>query len=194
MVGNIFFWLTKRRQIQELAQRAEAMARDLNKLPTEPQQDTIAVLQSTCALLERLSNQMKEEPPIAPPELTAPPVQSQPETLVPPEPSALPSSLSTTARELMKLSDWVLLAKTDVSTIQPVVLEEIYRQLTKVLAKEGVTPLLATGLCDYERQMVVGTQVTDDPTKVDHVYSTVRPGYLFGEQLIRPQEVIVYAH
>src|SRR5579872_5602751 len=143
MVGNIFFWLTKRRQIQELAQRAEAMARDLNKLPAEPQQDIVAVLQSICALLERLSNQMKEEPPIAPPELTAPPVHSQPEPFVPPEPSALPSSLSTTARELMKLSDWVLLAKTNVSTIQPAVLEEIYRQLTKVLAKEGVTPLLA---------------------------------------------------
>jgi molecular chaperone GrpE (heat shock protein) len=112
-----------------------------------------------------------------------------------PSPSHEKPELSLTAKELMKLSDWVLLAKADGTAVRPKVLEEIYRQLTAILAKENVTLLLETnGPCDYERQMVVGTQPTDDPSLNDCVHSTVRPGYLFHQQLIRPQEVIIYTH
>lgn len=195
MLGNIFFWLTQRRRVEELAKRAEAKARDLNKLPADPtgaEQNLVDILQTTCALLDRLAEQQKET-------LSA---EEHSEKLKPtvPEQSQVMSapllvtstSLSNTAKELIKLSDWVLLAKTDTTAIQPEVLDEIYRQLTGVLAKEGVIPLLATGPCDYERQMVVGTHPADDPAQVDHVFSTVRPGYIFHEQLIRPQEVIVY--
>jgi molecular chaperone GrpE (heat shock protein) len=99
---------------------------------------------------------------------------------------------SATATALMKLSDWVLLAKTGEAVIKPTILEEIYHQLTSILAKEGITLLEADGLCDYEQQMVVGTQTTDDPARTDHVCSTLRPGFLFHGRLLRPQEIIVY--
>ena len=201
MLRKIFFWLTKSRDAQELAVHAEAMARDLNNLPTDSpeisQPDIISVLQSTCALLERLveqrqgiasqhdpsSESAKEIVPEKPELQKSPP-------LIPPPGREV--ALSHTAKELIKLSDWVLLAKAGGTAVQPAVLEEIYRQLTGVLAKEGVTLLEAQGPCDYERQMVVGTHPTDDPAQDEHVYSTVRPGYLFHEQLIRPQEVIIY--
>ena len=53
-------------------------------------------------------------------------------------------------------------------------------------------PKRTSSPCDYERQMVVETHPTDDPPQNDHVYSTVRPRYLFHDQLVRPQEVIIY--
>lgn len=195
MFGDIFFWLTKRRQVEELARRAETKARDLNKLPADPaapQQSLLDVLQTTCALLDRLAEQQQAMSLVEEhAEKPKPIALEQPRAPSAPLPEA-PASLSITAKELIKLSDWVLLAKVNDTAVQPEVLEEIYRQLTAVLAKEGVTPLLATGPCDYERQMVVGTQSTDDLAQVDHVYSTVRPGYIFHDQIIRPQEVIVY--
>jgi molecular chaperone GrpE (heat shock protein) len=195
MLGDILFWLTKRRQVEELAKRAEATARDLNKLPadpTTPQQSLLDVLQTTCALLDRLAEQQKATLLVKEhAEKLKPTAPEQPQATSAPL-SVASASLSTTAKELIKLSDWVLLAKANATAVQPEVLEEIYRQLTAVLAREGVTPLLATGPCDYERQRVVGTQPAEDPAQVDHVYSTVRPGYIFHEQLIRPQEVIIY--
>jgi hypothetical protein len=191
MIGNIFFWLTKRRQMQKLVVRAEALARGLNALPADPasaKENPLVGLQSICALLERLVDQQKETSPVEKQRETSPSAISEPVA-----PTPLPAqSLSITAKELMKLSDWVLLAKTNTTTVQPAVLEEIYRQLTVVLAKEGVTPLLATGPCDYDRQQVMGTHPTNDPSQNDCVHSTIRPGYLFHEQLIRPQEVIIY--
>jgi molecular chaperone GrpE (heat shock protein) len=201
MWKTLVFWLTHGQKVEELALRAQTTARDLNKLPasaTESKENLVEILQSTNALLARLAEQQQTNAPVivpSPEKISS--QETAPSKLEQSEPSAVPHAekeqgLSTTAKELMKLSDWVLLAKEGGATVQPEVLEEIYRRLTVVLAKEGVTSLDAGGPCDYERQMVVGTHPTDDPTQNDHVYSTVRPGYLFHDQLIRPQEVIIY--
>jgi molecular chaperone GrpE (heat shock protein) len=64
--------------------------------------------------------------------------------------------------------------------------------LGKVLEKEGVTPFEDVGSFDCERQQVVDTRPTDDPEQDNLVCATVRPGYRFREQLVRPQEVVVY--
>lgn len=191
-----------KKQLQALALRAEALARALNKLPADDTpQDLAGILQTTCALLQRLTEQQarllaEAGPPASPEQPSSPPASAiaQPEqpTAIAEPSSTTPATLSATAKELIKLSDWVLLAKAGGTVVQPAVLEEIYRRLTALLAGEGVTALDASGPCDYERQMVVGTQVTDDPALYDHVSSTVRPGYLFHQQLLRPQEVIVY--
>ncbi len=203
MLKSIFFWLTKGQRVQELAIQAESMAHSLNSESPDParasQQDIIEILESTCALLAHFTEQQKAIRPAQPPaesETPTEPPSSKVEPLMPEQPQPSPAhekpELSLTANELIKLSDWVLLAKADGTAVQPKVLEEIYRQLTAILAKENVTLLQAKGPCDYERQMVIGTQPTDDPSLNDCVYSTVRPGYLFHQQLIRPQEVIIY--
>ena len=101
-------------------------------------------------------------------------------------------TISTTVRELIQLSDWILLANAGKIPVQPGVLDEIYRRLMEILAREGLTLLNADGPCDYERQMIVGTQLTSDSALDGHVQCTIRPGYLFHQQLFRPQEVIVY--
>lgn len=102
--------------------------------------------------------------------------------------------ITATAQDLIELSDWILLAKSVRTTVQPEVLDEIYLRLTKVLVKFEITVFDEGGPCDYEFQMVKGTRVTSDPTLDDHVYSTVRPGYFFRGELLRPQEVIVYVN
>lgn len=103
---------------------------------------------------------------------------------------------SVTAQELMRLRDWVLLAKSGEGeeSTSPKVLDAIYKQLGKILEKEGITSLEETGSFNYERQQVISTQVTDDPQKDDLICDTIRPGYLFHDSLIRPQEVIVYTY
>jgi hypothetical protein len=116
-------------------------------------------------------------------------VKTPPELAIEPEPE-----LSETARELIKLRDWVLLAQSGDNPASPQVLEAIYKKLGQILAQEGVTVIEESGPFNYERQQVISTQPTDDPDKDDWVCDTVRPGYLFEGSLIRFQEVIVYSY
>lgn len=181
-------------------------------------QDIITSLESTCSILEHLLSSQeafssKSEPdqphttetppdggtasrPEAPGSLSdasvpEPEIDSQHPKEVHAEPAQEPS---TTAIELIRLRDWVLLAKVGGTVVDPAVLGEINKQLGRVLAKEGITPIEESGAYDYNRQSVIGVQPTDDPAQNDLVCSTVRPGYLFHEQLVRPQEVIIYTY
>jgi hypothetical protein len=193
----------KQRQAEELALRAEIAVRELTGLPPvhSDNRDIISVLKSTCLLLERFQN----NPELLNPKETTPSqsieftkteeVQSPPESSVPLIVRTAPEEKPTaTAEELIKLRDWVLLAKSgegkDRASLQ--VLDVIYKQLGKILEKEGIISLEETGSFNYERQQVVSTQITDDPEKNDFICDTVRPGYLFQGKLIRPQEAIFY--
>lgn len=122
---------------------------------------------------------------------SAPEILAEPPKRLYVEPDPEPSEV---AKDLIRLRDWVLLAKSGGTAVEPAVLEEISRQLARVLAKEGITPLEEGGPYDYNRQSVAGVQPTDDPAQDDQVYSTVKPGYLFQGKLVRPQEVIVYTY
>jgi hypothetical protein len=196
----------KQRQAEELAVRAEIAARELSGLPPvhSNNRDVISVLKSTCLLLERfrdnpkLLNQKETTATQAKEVIETEEVESPPEsTPVPQIVRATPEEKPTaTAEELIKLRDWVLLAKSreGEDKASPQVLDAIYKQLGKILDKEGITSLEETGSFNYERQQVVSTQVTDDPDKDDLICDTVRPGYLFQGKLIRPQEAIVYTY
>lgn len=204
MLGNIFFWLTKGKRVEQLVRQVAMQVGDLSGSPTAgsgiSRQDLIRVLQSTSLLLEGLKKQQKTTTTNSTQAAISEVISVKQPIQVPSEQPAIPvaspeknhQELSATAKDLMKLSDWVLLAKVGKTSVQPEVLEEVYGQITVALAKEGVTLLNLDGLFDYERQMVVGTQPTDDPALNDHICNTIRPGFLFNEQLIRPQEVIVY--
>jgi hypothetical protein len=99
-----------------------------------------------------------------------------------------------TAERLIKLRDWILLSRAQGDEGAPRVLDGLYRELGKVLEREGVEPLEADGPFDDQRQQVIQTEPTDDPARHDRVCATVRPGYLFHGRLLRPQEVTVYAY
>jgi GrpE len=104
-----------------------------------------------------------------------------------PEPSA-------TAKELIKLRDYVLLACGENSESDRKIFESLYRKIGQILLKEGITALENTEKFNYELQQVIDTQVTDDLALDEMISSTVRPGYLFNQRLVRPQEVIVYTY
>jgi hypothetical protein len=190
----------------ELALQAEIVVREFSGLPPVEldDRDTIAILKSVCLLLERfqrypeLLNQ--QENTIIEPIKTIDPVEINILIESPPIPTTVreisTQKPSATAQELIKLRDWVLLAKNGDRQEQASdgVLDGIYERLGGILEQEGMITFQAAGKFNYERQKIVSTQVTDDDSQEDLIYDTVRPGYLFNEILIRPQEVIVYTY
>ena len=199
---------TDLKEAMPLALEVEEQVRHLSGLPahTAETSDVTTVLRSTRLLLERLvqqqtrSAELEERSPqeeqIVAKVLSEPP-KHVPET--PPEPLAQDivikaSEPSQTALELIKLRDYVLMANPDELAVAHRILESLYRKLGQMLEKEGLTPLEMTGAFNYEQQQVVETQGTNDPSLDEIVSSTVRPGYLFNQKLVRPQEVIVYTY
>jgi hypothetical protein len=221
-------WFPQYQQNKELAVRAEMSARKLAGLPPPSRdaapRDLVAILQSTCSLLEDLVERAVggsvQAPPaarrdpatpapapsadrshaVAPPaELRPEPAPANPsaaaapalESVPGPGPSPHPEP-SATAKELIKLRDWVLSVTRGDPETAPEALKMLYRGLGEVLEKEGITLLEETGPYNWRWQEVLSTRVTDDPSQDETVCSTVRPGYLFHGKLVRPQQVIVY--
>lgn len=185
---------------QDLALKAEARARRLSGLPERPASapdDLKAVLKSTCLLLDRLvdhdrarRNEKGDEPSTH--GEAQPCVEAKRAEPVPAQEPSGKREPSPTAQELIKLRDWVLIAKDGDPSSVAQIMGGLYRKLGGVLEKEGVTALEGGGPFDDERQQVIETRETDDPRQHNQVCGTVRPGYLFGGELIRPQEVIIH--
>jgi hypothetical protein len=200
-IEDLFAWIVReKQQAEELALQIEEIVHQLSKLP--PVETNKPNLISTLSHIHLLLNRFVEQPELfeqpqrdfvaqfkqTPIEITSK-VSLEP----PPVPEIEPEpELSSTAKELIKLRDWVLLAKSGEGKPSPEVLSAIYQKLGQILEQEGVTAIEETGSFNYERQQVVATQVTDDPEKDDLICDTVRPGYLFQGKLVRPQEAIVY--
>jgi hypothetical protein len=173
-LGTLFPWSARRRTL-DLARRAAARARELSGQSGQPEgsAEIDGLLGETCRLLDRLAERRAAAPPAGP----------EPRA----ESGAGPSA---TARELIGLRDWVLLAAG--GGPGPGALDAVYRRLGEVLRQEGIAVLEEAGPFDPGRQQIVDTRATDDPARHDHVCATVRPGYAHRGGLIRPQEVIVY--
>jgi hypothetical protein len=222
-IKNLFPHLQDESELKELALQAETSVRELSDLPPQvldsAADDVVSILKSTCVLLDRLVQGKQismaenteeiaivadipvEHEPKQPDEtdsdISEPEIEDRSTVATtvaelileePDEPEP-----TTTAKELIKLRDWVLLARSD-ETVSSGVLGELYRKLGRILEQEKILTLEATGEFNYERQEVVDTQITEDPTLDRQIHSTIRPGYLFNEKLIRPQEVIVYTY
>jgi hypothetical protein len=222
-IKNLFPHLQDESELKELALQAETSVRELSDLPPQvldsAADDIVSILKSTCVLLDRLvqgkqismAENTEEIAIVADIPVEHEPKQSdetdsdisEPEIedrstvattvaeLILEEPDE--PEPTTTAKELIKLRDWVLLARSD-ETVSSGVLGELYRKLGRILEQEKILTLEATGEFNYERQEVVDTQITEDSTLDRQIHSTIRPGYLFNEKLIRPQEVIVYTY
>lgn len=198
------------KEARDLALRVEERARKLSGLPPRPETaptELKAVLSSVSLLLDRIDEQPKsraeEKPSPAPPPTQArEPQPPEPPPAPKPVPATAPSppahatdgALSVTAKELIKLRDWVLLAKSGDAASNTEALEGIYRKLAQILRKEGVTALEENTAFNEERQQIIDTRPTDDPHQDNVVCDTVRPGYLFNGEIIRPQEVIIFTY
>jgi GrpE len=221
MLNEIFNWLfpekiQAQQQAKEIVIKIENRVRQLSNLPVNPYlaQDLpnglLARLNHIDLLTERLlenreinepSEDIKDiiavrsttEKPAE--EIEAKIVNNEPtiSTFPTPAKTILEPTLSKTAKELIDLRDWVLLAKTGSNASSPEVLEILYQRLGKILEQEDVTTLEEYDQFNYERQQIISTKVTDDPEKNDTIAETIRPGYIFNDSIIRPQEVILYS-
>jgi molecular chaperone GrpE (heat shock protein) len=166
-------------EAHELAVQARVRALELCGTPHEQestQEDIIATLTSTCQLLDRLVEEQYKPIP-------------QPKVEV--SDGLTPSSC---ARGLITVRDSVLQAKVSNQSLDPSMLEGLYLKLGEILKDERITEIDESGRFDYDRQKILQVRTTDDPEQDEHVYSTVRPGYMIEGELLRPQEVIVYSY
>lgn len=66
------------------------------------------------------------------------------------------------------------------------------REISGCLKDAGVEILDAKGVFDSRYQTVVDTRLAQTPEQIDTIAETFRPGYRFGDELLRPQEVILF--
>lgn len=90
--------------------------------------------------------------------------------------------------ELIRLRDQVRIAEPSAANLRV-----FDTKLGRILEKEGVRSLEESGMFDPERHEVNATTPTNDIVKDGVIASTVLPGYLCGECVLRAQQVILYA-
>lgn len=67
-------------------------------------------------------------------------------------------------------------------------------QLNQMLQKEGVEPIAAEGQ-PFDPRLEEAIQTVNDPSVDDHtVVQVVRTGYTYGDEVLRPAQVIVSVH
>jgi GrpE len=112
--------------------------------------------------------------------------ESKPIILAP----SIEPELSNEAKEIINLRDWVLHARNQEDSQEKAYLD---KQLKLILVKAGLTILEKNNeLFDSNYQKAIAALKTDNPDLQDIVCETSRPGYLFNDSLIRPQEVMIW--
>ncbi|HEX2312860.1 MAG TPA: hypothetical protein VHJ17_03955 [Thermomonospora sp.] len=76
--------------------------------------------------------------------------------------------------------------------LEPAVTRWLLDRITGVLADAGVTPIRDEGVVDPGRHAVLDVRPAADPGLAGRIAETVRPGYRWGRQILRPQQVIAY--
>ncbi|MEV4868021.1 hypothetical protein [Streptomyces syringium] len=108
------------------------------------------------------------------------------------EPRPAPDPVPPAAAPLIELLDRLAGLAGDPPAADGPVLDRVRRGVVAALAASGVTSVEDTGPVDPARHHVVATR--DDPSGLlsDRIAETVRPGYLWRDVLLRPQEVVSY--
>jgi hypothetical protein len=207
----VAFRLARRRsELLGLALAAEREARDLNGLADAGGQrrepDLLAVMRSTAELLARAPRATAATEAAPPePDTIEPPPESQtvepppepqtfePPPVEPPPPPAPPADEPPRAvQELIQVRDMALVAASGEAPAASAALAVLARRLGKVLEYEGVELLEAEGRFDYRFQEIIDVRATTDPDADERVSETVRPGYVLGDRVLRPQQVVVW--
>lgn len=93
---------------------------------------------------------------------------------------------------LIALRDEALLASHSEHTTARQVSERVIEQIGEILQAEGITALAASQTVDPQRHHVIGIRETQNPALDGKIAETVRPGYAFNGQVIRPEQVITW--
>ncbi len=102
-------------------------------------------------------------------------------------------------RDLIALRDKLLLRKSwledqapEEKNAQKVVISQL-RETARCLTNLGVEILDAAGAFDNRYQTVVETRPAENAELAGQIAETFRPGYRFRDEILRPQEVILFA-
>lgn len=100
------------------------------------------------------------------------------------------------ARELIALADRLVdltgrSAPTDLDQAVAA-LQWLTVRVSGLLAMCEVAPITDDGVLDFMRHEVVADRPAPTEALVDHIAGTVRPGYRWRHDLLRPQQVVAY--
>jgi hypothetical protein len=127
------------------------------------------------------------EPELEPAVIPAPPDVETPRR----EPAGPPQFVT----DLIEVSDMLLMAANSTALHGHETFEVLYRRLGAVLEKEGVRVIdWEDGRYDPTEQEIVEVRPTVDAGRDGVVCDTVRPGYAFGDRIMRVQKVVVHQH
>lgn len=93
--------------------------------------------------------------------------------------------------KLMLRKDWLENQASEDVNAKKVVGSQL-RDLAHCLNNRGVEILEADGDFDNRCQTVMETCVTDSKELLGKIAETIRPGYRFQDEILRPQEVVLY--
>lgn len=102
-------------------------------------------------------------------------------------------------KDLISLRDKLLLRKSwledqapDEANAQKLVISQL-RETARFLTQQGVEILEEEGIFDSQYQTVVETRPAENSEQVGLIAETFRPGYRFRGDILRPQEVVLFA-
>ena len=189
-------------QARLYALRALSRAQQFVKLRAE-EQDLMGIVQPLQALCDLLKSEQIHQPPM--PAVAAlsvvrehlPSVVDGPKSV---EPKAMDVAdsidtepvLSPTTASLIQLRDWILVEMSKPEPTGSRTLVSWYDHLAQTLNLDQVVAFEDSGLFNYERQQCVAVEPTADPAQHNMISKSVRPGYMRGSQLVRPQEVAIF--
>jgi hypothetical protein len=93
---------------------------------------------------------------------------------------------------LDRLAELTVAPGSPTDTRRDPILDWVRRSVLTALAASGVTPVEDSGPVDPARHNVVATRDDLSGLRCGAIAETVRPGYLWGEALLRHQEVVAY--
>jgi len=98
------------------------------------------------------------------------------------------------ALEIIRLRDWVLTSRDGGGSEQTQrVLEALYVMLGQALTLEDITEYDAKeGVFDPYWQQAVMSASAPEPAMKNSIHASIRPGYLFGEKILRQQQVSIF--
>jgi|GEM_PF-3878800 len=202
IVRRMFRRLRRGNESRRLAFRIERLARELAGAPppTDSRADPLAVLEAAHATLEGLVQARRAiTAPAQPQQMVRLPASPTPAPA--PRPAAPRTPRSDDAQggpsaawSVIRLRDQLAVALRDGRGVGQDVVEMLYRELGALLLLDHVTPLEEEGMFNPKFQEAVEVRPTRDPAQVDRVCHTVRAGYRSGAEVLRPQQVVIYAY
>jgi GrpE len=93
---------------------------------------------------------------------------------------------------LTRVHEWIFLAQQEASPDTQSILSRVAKQLTQLMELAEIHPVNSIGRFDPDLQSIVEVRPTRDENLDMNVAETIRPGYICGGKVLKPEQVAVH--